>query len=95
MTSRGFATLRYYTLSAREIEDKIDNSSLKILKRGRDFSNDEIIEFDFIDKKTNLKVRHQRPWYGRLIKTEYAALVTIFLIIFSYIIVIYLAAQRL
>lgn len=98
MTSRGFAFVKYYTLSARESEDQIDSNDLVILRRGYKFSKNEFVYFDKI-KQTDKELRsYQREWYTKLfgsLKTELAAYMTIIVIFFIYILMLIVAAHTL
>ena len=83
MTSRGFSMMKYHTLAAREIEDKINSIDLEILKKGYHFSKNESVKFKITED--TLKT-HTRPWHSQLFRTETAASYTIVLVGIFYLI---------
>ncbi len=75
MTSRGYSWFTYWVLSARELEDKIGNEDIQILKRGERFRDNKVVEFDLIPEKAF----YYRPYHSRLIRTDHAAYIAIVL----------------
>ena len=85
MTSRGFAMVTYYTLVAREAEDRLGNG-IDIFTRGNKFRKNMTVEFDLKDKNDPLR-NFQRPLHSRYIRTEKAAYLTIELISLVYLLI--------
>jgi len=80
---RGFAFNIFWTLCAREHEES--TKKLKLLTKGALFKDNEITEFNILDKKTGLLKRYQRPFLGRFLNTRHALyiLISLFLILYG------------
>lgn len=82
VTERGFATISFWTLTAREIEDKLPIDTLNFYRRGADFKDNREVKFRINNKDIPLI----RPWIVRnAFRTEYAAILIILVFIIVYI----------
>lgn len=79
MTSRGFTFNSFWAKCAREMEAKISQKDFEMFKKGKEFSENKTVEFDYGKGVTE---KYQRPWYAQIFKTETAAkwIIIIFLI---------------
>ncbi len=80
MTQKGFTFLNFYIYAARELEDKIDNKDLKILKQANEFRKGKIISFSFSSNKDDVECLHC-PTYIK-VKTASYCLICIFFLIY-------------
>lgn len=82
VTKRGFATINFWTLTAREIEDKLPIDILNLYRRGADFKDNREVKFRIDNKDKSLI----RPWIVRNgFRTENAAILIILVFIIVYI----------
>ncbi len=82
-TSRGFTWLDYYSLSAREVEEKVHDKDLKLFKDGNLIrSNKKVF---FYDKNNKAFESLQRPGYRKYLATESSAYLIIFIFFLIYI----------
>ncbi|MBP6913382.1 MAG: hypothetical protein KBC00_02105 [Candidatus Levybacteria bacterium] len=87
-TIRGFAFNKFWSLSARNQEEKM--SGVKVLTQGANFRNNKEVEFDFRDENNLLK-RYKRPVWGRLFATEPGLYLLIFLFTAVYVVLFILS----
>ncbi len=76
ITSRGFSFNKYYTLVAREMEEKM-NDDLNVLRRGYKFKNGQTIAFNISNQADEKTIFFSRPWYSNLLSTPQASYLTI------------------